>query len=291
MRALLATLATTALLALALTGCGARTGLGAPEGEGGSVARGKVPAYCTGDTPTPIFVVTDMAELFSFDPPSAAFTDLGPVVCDLASSPETMAVDHANHAYVTYQDGTMSIVDSSTLACTSTAFSDGPNGGRFGSCFAATQGGQAETLFLFDGQTSASAPNGALVRVDTQTFAVTTVGDISENLGGGELTGTGDGRLFAFGDASSTVPNDGSLAQLDPSDGNVLSDMPLALDASDSGFAFAFWGGDFYFFVGMDGVGTTVSQLAPDGTFTASYAALAGGNVVGAGVSTCAPTE
>jgi hypothetical protein len=63
-----------------------------------------------------------------------------------------------------------------------------------------------------------------------------------------------------------------------------------------SGFAFSFWGGDFYFFTGAtscDFAGqpcfSTVSQLVPGGAFDPSYAVLQNENIVGAGVSTCAP--
>ncbi len=269
---------------LALVGCGARSGLDVPDAAALPIG---TPEYCTGDTPTPIFVVSDVAQLWSFDPPSATFTPVTVLDCPSTAGPETMAVDHENTAYITYDDGAMFAVNTTTTACTQTPFSDGSNDGRFGSCFSAAPGGETETFFLFD---SSVTPNGGLVTVDTQTFATTTVGMASENIGSAELTGTGDGRLFAFGSGSMSNGNQGVLAQLDPSDAAVLSQMPIQLEVPQ-GFAFAFWGGAFYFFTGTNSGDSTVARLGADGTFNPSYATLPGQNLVGAGVSTCAPVD
>jgi hypothetical protein len=180
-------------------------------------------------------------------------------------------------------------VSPDAATCTKTAFADGSNMGRFGSCFAKTPGFQGETLYLLDSQTD--PPNGALVAVDTESFAVTTVGGITIDLGGGELTGTGDGRLFAFTNSFMGSGQSG-LAELDPNDGKVLSakflDVPIP---TNGGWAFAFWGGSFYFFTGESPNGSTVARLDADGTLTPNYATLANDGIVGAGVSVCAPVN
>jgi hypothetical protein len=273
------------LAASCLVGCGARTGLDAPDLPSVPtvvVACKKVPS-------PPLFVVTDVNHLFRFDPPSATFELIGALPCSSDSTPETMAVSYDGTAYVTYQDGSMFEVTPDGATCTRTAFNDGPNEGRFGSCFAKTPGFQGETLYLLDSQTD--PPNGALVAVDTDSFAVTTVGGITASLGGGELTGTGDGRLFAFTNNFMSSGQSG-LAEIDPSDGTVRSAKPVNVPIpSAGGWAFAFWGGSFYFFTGESPSGSTVARLDPDGTLTPNYAILANDGIVGAGVSVCAPVH
>jgi hypothetical protein len=269
-----------------LAGCGARTQLDAPDLP--SVPT--VVVACKKVTSPPLFVVTDENHLFRFDPPSGAFELIGSLPC-ADSQPETMAVSYDGTAYVTYQDGSMFEVTSDAAMCTRTAFADGPNDGRFGSCFAKTPGFQGETLYLLDSQDD--PPNGALVAVDTQSFAVTTVGGLSAYLGGGELTGTGDGRLFAFtNNLGMSGSGQSALAQLDPKDGTVLSAKPVDVPIpATGGWAFAFWGGSFYFFTGESPNGSTVARLDPDGTLTPNYATLANDGIVGAGVSVCAPVN
>jgi hypothetical protein len=57
------------------------------------------------------------------------------------------------------------------------------------------------------------------------------------------------------------------------------------------GWAFAFWGGDFYTFTSPTDVGSVVQRFRPgDGTIT-SVAEFQPGVIVGAGVSTCAPQQ
>jgi hypothetical protein len=256
-----------------LAGCGARSSLYAPDvgggGSGGSsglagsggtggAPRTGTPVSCDQDAGlTSVFVVTAASNLYSFDPPSGAFTFVASLSCPSSSSPETMAVDREGTAYVTYGDGTMFAVDLASQSCAATPFSDGTNCDRFGSCFAANAGGQGETFFLMDGNA--------------------------------ELTGTGDGRLFAFGAPAGSCQ--GSLAQLDPATAAVIDQMPVPILADNAGFAFASWAGDFYFFVADTCSNSTVGRLVPGGAFHKNYALLAGEVIVGAGVSTCAPVK
>jgi hypothetical protein len=104
---------------------------------------------------------------------------------------------------------------------------------------------------------------------------------------GGELTGTGDGRLFAFAGA-----NPAKLVEYDKTDGSVVETTPLSGLELTNAFAFAFWGGDFYFFTEASTFAnySEVTKLDYDGDGSLS---TVNGNapirVVGAGVSTCAP--
>jgi hypothetical protein len=103
-----------------------------------------------------------------------------------------------------------------------------------------------------------------------------------------ELTGTGDAKLWAFyPDAAPPF-----VAQLDKSSGNALSSLQLPqLAGMPTAWAFAFWGGDFWIFLqrGADPSTSVYRVRGLDGSFeTALYDT--GRSIVGAGVSTCAPT-
>jgi hypothetical protein len=74
------------------------------------------------------------------------------------------------------------------------------------------------------------------------------------------------------------------FGQIDKSTGQPLSDMPLP-SLMPSSFAVAYWGGDFYFFVG-----SSVTQYVPSTQALQQVASLNNGElIVGVGVSTCAP--
>jgi hypothetical protein len=128
---------------------------------------------------------------------------------------------------------------------------------------------------------------------DEPSLTMQTIGPTDYN--GAELTGTGDGRLFAFGG----VP-DAKLIEFDKSTAMVKEIIPLGGFPLTNAFAFAFWGGDFYFFTNRDPNSTTlmgnskVTHLDYDesdgnGRALTEVNANAPILVVGAGVSTCAP--
>jgi hypothetical protein len=62
---------------------------------------------------------------------------------------------------------------------------------------------------------------------------------------------------------------------------------PPGIDIA-GGWAFAFWGGDFYTFTAPSG-NTLVQRYRPSDGSVVTVSSLAGRQVVGAGVSTCAP--
>jgi hypothetical protein len=97
-----------------------------------------------------------------------------------------------------------------------------------------------------------------------------------------ELTGTGDGKLFAF-----TSGNPSNLIQYDKTDASVIESIPLNLP-NNGAFAFAHWNGDFYFFTSAGG-NSTVTKYDYTGNQMLSMVGNAPLVVVGAGVSTCAP--
>jgi hypothetical protein len=92
-----------------------------------------------------------------------------------------------------------------------------------------------------------------------------------------ELTGTADARLIGFWTSPVTI------GQIDKTTAAVISQTPLPAIAPAGGFAFSFWGGDFWLFTAGN-----VYQYTPP-TATAPSVATYPFTVVGAGVSTCAP--
>lgn len=82
---------------------------------------------------------------------------------------------------------------------------------------------------------------GTLGQIDPPDMAHAEIGPL--DFSGGELAGTADGRLFAFAGSSPA-----KLIELDKETGALLEVTDLPGLELTSTFAFAFWGGDFYFF-------------------------------------------
>src|SRR5207245_1977203 len=107
-----------------------------------------------------------------------------------------------------------------------------------------------------------------------------------------ELTGTGDGRLFGF---FTTAPSD--LGQINKTTAAVTNVAPLSsINNSEGGYAFSFWGGDFHFYTAFPTTADTNATTSITHYVTATKTATVvkkniGYTIVGAGVSTCAPTK
>jgi hypothetical protein len=319
---LLAFLATVGIAAA----CGARTGLGVPnppEAEGGQGGQGgsdagndtapdvpvdvpvdvpiDVPADVPVDVPPPIcddagvtfiYMVSAVGELYSYYPPSGSLTDIGPITCPGAQA-YSMAVDRAGTAYVEDGSGDLYTVDTRNANCSTTPFATGQAGVvTFGMGFSADVTDPGETLFVA-GDDQSNAPTG-LASIDLTSWVLTPIGQWSMPIGSPELTGTGDGQLYAFGVNAPGVCGS-YLARIDKTNADVLESVLLPIGQNVDGWAFAYWGGDFYFFTSPNGGPTTISQYVPPpgqltgGQLNDDYATLEGVEIVGAGVSTCAP--
>jgi hypothetical protein len=128
---------------------------------------------------------------------------------------------------------------------------------------------------------------GKLGVLDPVALQVNTIG--ANNYNGGELTGTGDGRLYEFAGSPSA-----KLIQFDKANAQVIETLPFNNFPLTSAFAFAFWGGDFYFFTEGNLPYSKVTKLDYDdsdggGKLLTTVNAQAPIRIVGAGVSTCAP--
>lgn len=258
-----------------------------PPPEDASIDIEPVPQGCD-DVGTPsVYVVMKQSLLYRFDPPSATFTHIGTLFCGMEYAPFSMAVARNGIAYVVNHGGYLFEVSTKNAACKLTDFSPNQLGWKeFGMGFVFDPASQKDTLFVTD--STYVTPSKGLATLDLATLTSTFVGPYTEDMGEAvELTGTGDGRLFAFGLPTET--QSATLAGIDETTGTVLSKVSLDLGQPDSDFAFAWWDGDFYFFVN-EGFGgpTEVTRYRPsDGSLT--VVAKHSLSVVGAGVSTCAP--
>ena len=102
--------------------------------------------------------------------------------------------------------------------------------------------------------------------------------------------GTGDGRLFAFW--PDPVAGGGSqLSELSKTTGQIVAQTNVPIGEDNNAFAFAFWGGDFWFYTSEGPTPSRVTRLTPaTGQVAVAMEDVGGFRIVGAGVSTCAPT-
>jgi hypothetical protein len=238
-----------------------------------------------------VYVVSDTNELFSFAPNTTTFTLIGTLNCPSGgATPNSMAVDRSGNAWVNFSDGGLFKVSTGNASCEATAFVKLQSGfQRFGMAFATNSAtSQEETLYVV-GIEGINGGKG-LAKIDLGSMKLTTLGDFSGPLRGqgAELTGTGDGRLFGF---FTTTPN-ATLAQIDKASGATSANQDLEGVSTGNAWAFSFWGGDFWFYTSPGTVPSTVTrkQSSTDGAISTARADVGGFRIVGAGVSTCAPT-
>jgi hypothetical protein len=252
---------------------------------------------------TLVYVITEDGTLMSFFPPTGRFTEIGPIACPVTTAgaqPFSMAVDVNGIAYTVFRDqffnGQLFRVSTApTAPCERTTFISGQQGfpQTFGMGFSQDSAGTGETLFLagdpvdLNGSPLNTMPS-QLATLDTTTYALKIVGNFPPGVTQPELTGTGAGELYAF--YSDTVTGGSAIGQIDKTTAQVVRQSLLPGLPQNAGWAFAFWGGDFYTFTGSaPGVPTSiVTRFDPnDGTIVT--VATSDKLIVGAGVSTCAP--
>jgi hypothetical protein len=298
------------LVAAASGGCGARTGLAAPRPPDASVDHAAdakhdadadadviedapeedvvfpdvpVVTSCVEAGVTYIYLITEQNELYSFYPPTLAFAPIGHISCPTTATPFSMGVDRSGIAYSVFTNGDLFRISTANAACQPTKYvANQQDFTTFGMGFSGAADA-GETLYV--SQTASVAP--FLGSIDTTSFALNVIGQFQPKTGGRcELTGTGDGRLFAF--CLPVVGLGGDILQLDPSTAQILSETSVGVGGSNDAFAYAFWGGDFWLFTAPGAVSTTVTKYDPV-AHTATAVATFQYTVVGAGVSTCAP--
>ena len=239
-----------------------------------------------------VYVISQDNLLYSFTPETLAFKPIGSLACGSGgATPTSMAVDRTGIAWVLLSDGTVSRVSVKDGSCTPTQYMPGQMGfTKFGMAFSTdTANGSSESLYLSDHF------GKGLAKLDTTTLAVTQLGEYSDALSGltAELTGTGDGRLFGFFTTSPAI-----IAEVNKSTGSILSQQSIANTYAGTAWAFSFYGGDFYVYTAdnsggglpEDGTGSDVTRYRPSDGSVQVLKSKIGFTIVGAGVSTCAPT-
>ncbi len=245
-----------------------------------------------------IYLLATSRELWFYDPLTSAFELLGPLGCTLAEEAtyNSMAIDRDGSAWLNVM--TLNLMDLAApiggevhrarvldpADCEKTAYSPDSDFAKFGMGFATkSPNDNCDELYLYN-QALFPPGTGALGRLDQQSLQLSDVG--AANYGVAELTGTGEGRLFAFADGMGSAV----LVEYDKETAAEISTTPLTGLSTTSNFAFAAWGGDMHFFT--DGGGKSkVTRLDFDGneggglTVTVAQAPAL---FVGAGVSTCA---
>lgn len=269
-------------------------GLGSGEGGGGTIG----PDGCS-DAAKLVYVVDSTNGLHSFDPSTLKFTTIGTLNCPTSGgsvlsdpTPNSMGVDRSGTAWVNFDDGELFKVSTADATCTATSYvpSSDQNQQRWGMAFSSNSVGSTdETLFAVPN--NGSSKGSGVNSLDLTSLKLTSIGPFTDGLAGkaAELTGTGNGDLYAF---ATTSPN-ATLAKIDKTTGATLLNDQVPLDGVNTGmaFAFSFWGGDFWFYTSPDGVASSVTQYKASSD--KSIEVVVGNTdfaIVGAGVSTCAPT-
>jgi hypothetical protein len=243
-----------------------------------------------------VYVLSFEGDLYSFAPADKKFKKVGPLDCGGSSGelvPISMAVDRKATAWVNLRSeagipGTDRLykVDTKTAECTPTNIV----GNMGGMGFSLDEGTKdKETLYVMG-----SPPDDLgsfLNRVDMDDEKLVTIAPMTEQVGL-ELTGTGEGKLYGF-----LIDDVLGLAQIDKSAMTFsnrvsLTDVERPIAPL---YAFSFWGGDFYFYTGVALTGADTSNVTryrpSDDSIDNAYMEDIGFRIVGAGVSTCAPTS
>jgi hypothetical protein len=244
------------------------------------------PFNCEEAGVTFVYLITAENDLYRFYPPDLSFTFIGHINCSdpMGTNPYSMGVDRKGTGYVLFSSGQLYAVSTATAACKSTSFSSGEKGFsvKFGMGFSANKNDPGEKLYVAE-----HIDGTRLATIDTTSMELSIVGSFGSSIGNPELTGTADGRLFGFG-RDDSLPSGFHFSEIDSSNANALSDTIVPVGESGSSWAFAFWGGDFYFFTSIGSGTSVVTRLHPDDGSLSAVATL-DRTIVGAGVSTCAP--
>jgi hypothetical protein len=221
-----------------------------------------------------------------------------------------MAIDQQGTAYLNMNsDGSVWKMNTSApLACTPTSFKAGQAGfsNDLGMAFAKDSSSPTgETLYVSDnhgplgdcmGSTTATMPNCwglGLGKVDTSSWTLTRIGmgyTMSAAGYNAELTGTGMSGSHPLIGFFTTSPS-ASYGPIDPTLGTTDNPAPTnvpGVNIATGGYAFSFYGGDFYFYTSA--TGNTIPQHLSTATGMVTSGAMLGYVIVGAGASTCVPS-
>lgn len=242
-----------------------------------------------------IYVVSTMGDVYRYWPPTYQFDLVGRILCDgQPIVPGSMAISRDAVAWVEVGPSPYKLlkVDLSNGDCVDSGYIpdsyDGPYA-YFGMAFTGEEGGE-ESLYVAQAITGNESADGLrrLGRLDSTTLTIETLGSIE--MWNSDLSGTGDARLYAFEKSTDSVWS--NMLELEPETGTLLSRTPLPGVPIGSTWAVAAWGGDVYVFSSQGSLGSAVVRYRPStGAVTWLPQPAAPFAIIGAGVSTCAPTE
>jgi hypothetical protein len=239
-----------------------------------------------------IYVIDNASNLMRFDPrklPGDPFEMVGRLSCP-SFGPNSMAVDRNGVAWVNFSDGKLfrvSVVDAH-CAAEGTIPEDAPE--QFGMGFVSDDPkAGTEYLMATDRVTRDNWPQLARIDLTTQPPRWMPVGDMQfkeAQDNNPELTGTGDGKLYAY----VSQPGRGYVQEVSRTTGTPTGPrwrIPGKADDANA-WAFAHYAGVFYVFVTFDGNSMVYAVHKKTGKVELVKENLPS-RIVGAGVSTCAP--
>jgi hypothetical protein len=280
-----------------LCSCGRIARYYGDAGEGGSVEGGESgnnqppdPGDSCSEAAKLVYVVDHDYTFSSFSPSTLTFHDIGKLNCPSpqGGTPWSMSIDRKGTAWVHYSTGELFNVDTGDGQCQATKFKVGQQGFQnFAMAFSANAPGSTEETLFIAGAPSwfASVPR-SLGKVAIPSLVVTKIAGI---MGTPDISGDGDGGLWAFHAWDQPV----RMAQIDKTSGTegktYSLDSAFSANARVGDVAFARWGGDFWIFAQVNQVGEVLQLHSKTGTI-APVLPNTGRDIIGAGVSTCAPT-
>jgi hypothetical protein len=261
------------------------TGGGGKGGEGG----GGPIDECTSAARL-VYVLTDQNQLYSFNPGLKVFAQIGTLNCNTTMLPNSMAVDRSAIAWVNFVDqfdssGAIYKVNMADASCAASPAVTLPTGWyRIGMGFSSNGAGSTdETLYVASingnglGKINASNTLVPIAAFSPSTFATASA----------ELTGTGNGNLFAYFQTSTV-----QVGQINKTTAAVTNPRTITGLAMPQAWAFSIWAGSFYLFSAGASGNSNVTKYDPQaGTIDNAYMTNVGFRIVGAGVSTCAPVK
>jgi hypothetical protein len=242
-----------------------------------------------------IYLVDASSELLRFQPDSGVITSIGRISCPAGGAmPFSMAVDRRANAYVLHGDHRIYQVSTVDASCTSTAFAPDQHGLElFGMGFVSeAEGSTEESLYIAGGpELAIGTGSSTLARVALPGWTVSA--PIGTLRGSPELTGNGEGELWAFMPDATPM----TVGHIDRASARLVRQVDVSeIDPDGLGiaasWAFAFWGGRYYvFYMGLLDGSTGIYRVTPESGEVETVRVETGYRIVGAGVSTCAPTE
>jgi hypothetical protein len=239
-----------------------------------------------------IYVVTTMGDVYRYWPPTYQFDLVGRIFCDgQPIVPGSMAISRDAVAWVEVGPEPYKLykVDLSNGDCVDSGYVPDASGPftYFGMAFTGEEAGE-ESLYVSQAIGGNESGLRQLGRLDMTALTIETIGSIE--MWNTDLSGTGDARLYAFEKSADSVWS--NVLELDPQTGSLVSRTQLPGVPIGSTWAVAAWGGDVYVFFSQGSAGSAVVRYRPStGTITWLPQPPAPFAIIGAGVSTCAPTE